>query len=125
MSTSIAIATAANSQALIAQQQADHAAKMVCEAIMPAYAHWSATMEQMRIYADCVNRVYPVPLSHDSVIALKVAVALLFIGTIVGAWRGWDDYDGPFLGAAQGFILVLVAEIVLFITGAGLTFLFS
>lgn len=125
MSTSIAIATAANTQAMIAQQQADHAAKVACEAMMPAYTHQGATVELMHAYADCVNKVYPNPMSHDSLIALKIAVALLFIGMIVGAWYDRNDYDGPLMGAAKGFVIVLVAETCLFLIAAGLVFLFS
>lgn len=125
MSTSIAIATAANTQAMIAQQQADHAAKVACEAMMPTYTHQGATVELMHAYADCVNRVYPNPMSHDSLIALKIAVALLFVGMIVGAWRGHDNCDGPAMGAVEGFIVVFVAEAALFFIGAGLVFLFS
>lgn len=125
MNTSLAIATAANTQAMIAQQQADHAAKVACEAMMPAYTHQGATVELMHAYADCVNRVHPNPMFYDSVIALKIAVALLFVGMIVGAWRGRDDYDGPVMGAVGGFIFVLIAEVALFFIGAGLVFLFS
>lgn len=125
MSTSIAIASAANTQALIAQQQADRAAKMACEAMMPAYTHQGATVDQMRGYAECVSRLYPVPASGDELIALKVAVALLFIGVIGGAWAGRNDCEGPIMGAFMGFIGVLCVEFVLFLIFAGLAFLFS
>jgi hypothetical protein len=125
MSTSIAIATAANTTALIAQQQAAEGAKMACQAWMPNYTHANATVEKMQAYAECVNRVYPQPMSPDSMIALKVAVALLFVGVIVGTWRGMNDYDGPVLGAIGGFLFVICAEFALFLVGAGLMFLFS
>ena len=125
MSTSIAIATAANTTALIAQQQAAEGAKMACQAWMPNYTHATATLEKMHAYAECVHRLYPEPMSADSTIVLKVAVALLFIGVIVGIWRGMSDYDGPIMGALAGFTIVLVAEFVLLLVGAGLVFLFS
>lgn len=125
MSTSIAIAAAANTTAMIAQQQAAEGAKMACQAWMPNYTHATATLEKMHAYAECVHRLYPEPMSTDSMIALKVAVALLFIGTIVGAWRGMSDYDGPVMGAMGGFLFVIVAEFVLLLVGAGLMFLFT
>ena len=125
MSTSIAIATAANTTAMIAQQQAEEGAKMACQAWMPNYNHATATLEKMHAYAECVHRLYPEPMSTDSLIALKVAVALLFIGTLVGAWRGVNTYEGPALGAMGGFVIVIVAELTLGLVGAGLMFLFT
>ena len=125
MSTSIALASMANTQALIAQQQADHAAKVACEVMMPAYTHQGASIEQMHNYADCVGRLYPVAMSSDSVIWLKVAIVLLFVGAIVGAWREKNTYDGPIHGAFFGLIVVLLSEVVIFLILAALVFLFS
>ena len=125
MSTSLALASAANAQAALAQQQADRAAKMACEAMMPAYTHQGATVDQMRGYAECVSRLYPLPTSGSELIILKVAVALLFVAVIIGAWRSWDSYDGPLMGAFGAFIAVLCAEFALFLVVAGLAFLFS
>lgn len=126
MSTSIAIATAANTTALIAQQQqAAESAKMACQAWMPNYTHSGATVEKMHAYAECVHRLDPQPTSPDGVIALKIAIVLLFAGMIVGAWRNKDTYEGPIMGAFGGVVFVLIAELVLFLIGAGLIFLFS
>lgn len=125
MSTSIAIAAAANTSALIAQQQAAESSKMACQAWMPNYTHATATLEKMHAYAECVNRLYPESMPTNDLIVLKVAVALLFIGTFIGVWRGMSDYEGPIINGLYGLCFTLTIEIVLFLIGAGLVFLFT
>ena len=125
MSTSIAIAAAANTTAILAQQQAQQAAKVACEAMMPAYTHSGASIDQMRVYAQCVDKLYPLPMATGDTIALKIAVVFLFVGVFLGAWAKRDDWEGPIVGAFMGFAGVLILEIIIFLTVASLIFLFS
>ena len=125
MSTSLAIATASNSAAILAQQQAERAARVACEAMMPAYTHHGASVDQMRVYAECVDKLYPLPMATGDTIALKIAVVFLFVGVIVGAWKERNSWDGPIMGAFTGFVGVLIFEVVIFMIVAALFFLFS
>lgn len=125
MSTSIAISTAANTSAVIAQQQAERAMKLACEAMMPTYTHQTATVEQMQVYAKCVEKLHPEELSFGAVIALKIAIVIVLLSTAVGGYIGSRGYDGTLYGAFVGCFGSMVALFLLFLLLAALHFLFS
>jgi hypothetical protein len=127
MSTVI-IASAASVQASIAAQQAREAMRISCEALMPAFKHEGATVAQIHQYAECAGMVYPEPISDGSLIGIKVLIAIMFIGIVVGAWNGGRNYHGfdfseGLLGAfvcglifpAIAFILYLLYRAALFL----------
>jgi len=93
--------------------------------MMPTYTHQTATVDQMRNYAECVSRIYPQSASGNELLVLKIAVAFLFVGVIIGIWRGVNSYEGPIEGAFLGFAGALILEIIIFLVVAGLAFLFS
>lgn len=126
MPTSIAIASGASAQAAAASARA---ARAECIATMPDYNPKTATVQEMRYYADCVYRVHGSgePMPDGVVLVIKVAVVLLLVGFGVGAWKGREEggiIDGfvyGVVGAAAVFAVLLVGALLL----AGVGFLFG
>jgi len=98
MSTVI-ISTTAATAATIASANAARRAKASCEAFMHLYEHKTATIESARMYASCVDRLYPEQVDVATVIWLKVAIVLAMLGLVFGTFIGWKE-DG-FLGATM------------------------
>ncbi len=128
MSVAVGIAAGASAQAAVASSQA---AKALCVARMPNFDAKTATVQQAREYASCVHRVYGSgePMDPGAVIALKLIVALSFVGLIAGGVYGWRDSWGDWfdvvMWAVVGAIAPWLAAGVLFLAAAGLQFLFS
>lgn len=129
MSTSTAIAVMANTQAAVAEAEAAQAKKIACNGLMSAYEPKTATVQQMRGYADCVNLVYPDQMSPEVVILLKCAVAVVLIGMVIGAVKGFienDSFGGrlmsTFFYAFMGAMIPAVVFGVLGLITAGVMF---
>ena len=66
----------------------------------------------MQQYADCVNTVHPSAMDPSSVLAMKVAVAVVLLGMLIGSVRGF--YNGDWLfGAFAGLFGTLGVSIVI------------
>ena len=126
MPTSIAIASGASAQAAAASARA---ARAECLAAMPHHNPKTATVQEMRYYADCVYRVHGSgePMSPESVLGLKFAVFLLLAGFAVGAWKGWEDEGalGAFMWGVAGAAMVFAALLVFALLVAGVAVLFG
>ncbi len=53
---------------------------------MPAYAHQSSGIEQMRAYADCVNLLYPGEDSGMNVMLVKAMIAACFVSIAIAVY---------------------------------------
>lgn len=128
MPSSVAFSAVAIGQATAAQLEAARAKRIACEAMMPAYKHEGATLEQARQYAECVGVLYPAEMTDGQITAAKAVVALVLIGVVVGAIKGWKD-DGEamtaVLFALMGGVGVVIAIIFLGAFISALEFLVS
>ncbi|WP_089177276.1 hypothetical protein [Bosea sp. AS-1] len=125
-SASIAISAAAQAQAAAAQAAAE---RSVCISITKNYAPATATVADMREYANCVFTLHGTgePMSASAALLIKGMIVLAFIGAAIGGWLGWRD-DGPIMAAIGSFIgavVVAAAVFVLITVAAGVQFLFS
>lgn len=126
--TAIAVSTAQSSAAIAAARAAERRA---CEGIVGNFDAHGATVEAMRIYADCVDLLHPDPMTGDQVSLLKYFLIACFIGSGVGIW--WcnnDDFIDHTIGdTIMGFILGFVGTgLGLFLIGlviAAIAFIFG
>jgi hypothetical protein len=84
-----------------------------CAGWMPSYTNQGASVDQKRLYSQCVQALYPEPADTSEVIWMKVAVVATILFTIGGIWWGirqvnWRERDWtdrfmlPSLGAMMG-----------------------
>ncbi len=97
MSASTAIAISAAAQSGVAARMAHEARVAACTATIPLYEPKTATVEQMREYASCVQVLYPEQTSPGLIVALKVAFVIVLVSAAIGAWRG-DGCYRPAIG---------------------------
>lgn len=117
--------TANTAIAINAQATADRAAIVACRQGVKGYQNDTATVEQARQYADCVDRLYPDPMSGSSVMLLKGVIIICFLGVIIGGLWGHLQDEGVFFGALAGFLFAISALVVLALAGFGIYFLFT
>ena len=111
MSTSAAFAaiSAANSASAAASEAAAReAAQLACQASMPAYAHQSSGIEQMRAYADCVNLLYPGEDSSLNVMLVKAMIAACFVSIAIAVYILRKD---EYIDTSEWFMMILLAGI--------------
>jgi hypothetical protein len=121
--TAIAISSAAAVNASIAAAEARKAHKLLCENTMAAYDAKTATVEQARTYASCVQEVYPTPQTETPMV-VKVGAAFMLVAMVVGFLHGTSE-DGPVFGAlcgaglaiGVGFVYALIMFCVALIVG--------
>lgn len=93
MSTSAAMAGVAASQAAIASAEAQRAKAERCKVEVAKFDNKTATVLEMRSYADCVHTLYPSDLSGDGLIAAKALFVFALLCAIAGGLRearyGW------------------------------------
>jgi hypothetical protein len=89
--TTITITSAANAQAAAANAAAQEAGRKACMAFVRGYEHDRATVIEMREYASCIDRLHPAPLEAGDLMVLKVVVAVLLIGAVLGVRREWRN----------------------------------
>jgi hypothetical protein len=99
-----------------------HAARVTaCGALVKGYSHDTATVQARQEYASCIAKLYPAdnPITPDEMVWIKVVVALLLVGFVVGAVRAWRDNPcdriletvmGGVLGAVLAFCGVLLVS---------------
>ena len=119
--TSIAISAAANAQAAAANAADQESAKIACMSFVQGYEHNRASVEDMRQYSECVERIYSAPTSSGEMLIVKGAVGVVLIATIAGALicavgRNTDGdsvADRLFYGSFFGFLGSLTFCLVL------------
>lgn len=133
MAASTAIATIAMVQSSIALQQAEQAKTEACKGTVATFNAQGATVEQMKSYASCVQRLHPEPVTQEGIWVAKGAIVLVFLGIIAGiifTYRDSNEYGSNgvvdyFLYALLGgLILPAVAAILIFL-GYGAYYLFA
>lgn len=129
MSVSVAIASSANTTALIAAAQAREAKIIACKTNIDSFDSKTATVAQMKQYADCIDTVYPSDVSPSGVIAFKVIFVIALIGMFIGFYKAhkdtygsdWTDYA---MYGFMGFLLLPVALGIIGGIGFGVVWLF-
>jgi hypothetical protein len=129
MSVTVSAAVGAAVAANVALQSA--AARRACEASMPTFQHEGASVAEMRSYSSCVQRLYPSPMSDDSIMVAKACVFVLIAAFVAGLIWGWFDNSFGSRLASMGMNaigwLTCAAAGLLAIAGLwfGIKFLFS
>ncbi len=93
MSTSIAISSAALASSAAANSAASAAKKTACMSYIQNYKAETATVEEMREYASCVERLHPNELSDGGIIAVKVLIVAAIVGIFIGAYQARYERD--------------------------------
>lgn len=124
--SNIAIGAASGAAAGAAAGRAA-ARRVQCEMIVKDYDAHTATVEQKRDYADCVETLYPDPLTPGQAIVIKVVIVLCLLSAVAGAKKGADDDGivGACVGFVVGIVLALLACGVVAALFLALAFLFS
>ena len=129
MSASTAIALSANSTAIAANAIAQEASRKACLAFVRGYNHDAATVEEMREYAGCVEKLHPATLEEGSLLVVKIMILIVFATTIGGVFyekkhRLWlsEGWGGAILlGGLCGAVAGVVGVVVVWLIGAGIT----
>lgn len=100
---SAVIAASANANAAAANAAAARAKRIACMKYAPGYEHDTATVTEMRQYAECVEILHPEPMTGGEVVWVKAAIVVGLVGAVAVAWR-WGREEGFFTGVA-GFLL--------------------
>ena len=123
--TTIAITSAANAQAAAANAAAQEAARKACMAYVRGFEHDRATVDEMREYAGCIDRIHPAPMTEEALGVAKVAVLVIFAAMVAGVvWErrertisnGWFGavLGGSLMGGLVGGVGLLVVAGVWF-----------
>ncbi|WP_394131874.1 hypothetical protein [Marinobacter nauticus] len=85
--------------------------KEQCGRQMEGYQHDTASIEESRQYADCVDLLHPDPMTAGEVFVIKVFLCWMLLGAVVNlvyqkvtgnVYSGLDYIMFPFLGAIAG-----------------------
>jgi uncharacterized membrane protein len=130
MSVSAGIAAGAAAQSAAAAAAANAARKTACMKFVKGYGHDAATVTEMREYADCIERLYPAPMTGGDVTATKLAIVFVFLCVALGAWKKRkDQYDGPIeryvVGGLMGLFAALLVLFLGFMAVAGIFYVVS
>lgn len=125
--TSAAFAASAAASSAAATAAANEARRAQCAVLMPNYSHKTATAQESREYASCVQFLAPVQIDPTGAVLLKIVIALALLAIPVGGWVGSQSGDivGTVLGALIGPTLVGLVAFALFAIVAGIAFIFS
>lgn len=80
-------------------------------AFVRGYEHDRATVSEMHEYATCIDRLHPLPMDAGLLLLVKVVVAVLLAGMVIGVAREWrDGWSGSFIetvlsGCAVGLLV--------------------
>jgi hypothetical protein len=94
---------------------------------MSNYDSKTATVEQSKSYANCVQMLHPEPMPEGAAIILKVVFICVLIGMGVGVWKGWKE-EGPvgsLFGMVLGGALPLILAVILGGVLMAIGFIFS
>lgn len=117
MSTTVAINTALMAQSNAANAQAQEAARQAnierCKTEILVYDSKSASTQQMKSYAQCVQTVFPDPVTRNDIVAIKASIVYLLVCMIIGGIVGRrDNYTGFVLGSMGGLLVGIVLAII-------------
>jgi len=88
-SASFAASSAASNAAAAASA---HEAKIErCTLEIDKFDSHTATVAEMKSYADCVNTIYPDEMNEGTVIGLKILFVILLIGIVFGFLKTRND----------------------------------
>ena len=105
--------------------EAEHAQTIACQGVMRGYTDLSATTEQKRGYAQCVERIYPEHTGSEAVF-FKALIVAAFLGAAFGVWGMRDeDGEGKLLGAICGLLFAPLALLLLLGMVAAVMYLFG
>ena len=129
MSASTAIALSANSTAAAANAIAQEASRKACLAFVRGYNHDVATVEEMREYAGCIEKLHPADPVGNDLLVIKIIILIIFATTIGGifyekkhkAWLSEGWVGAILMGGAAGLCAGLVGVAVVLLIGAGIT----
>lgn len=118
---SVALAASANANAAAANAAAARAKRIACMKYAPGYEHDTATVTEMRQYAECVEILHPKPMTGGEVVWVKAAIVAGLIGAAAMAWI-WGRAEGV-LGGVMGFLFggiggAFAVGVVLFLIAA-------
>ncbi len=124
--TNIAITSAANAQAAAANVAAQEAKRKACMAYVRGYEHDRATVEEMREYAGCIDRLHPESmLTEGQLVAAKCAVLFVFAWIVVGViWerRNKSLSEGWFGAVVGGSVIGMCFAVAALLFLAGVYF---
>ena len=111
---------AATTAAQVASNKAR--ARIQCKLDMEGFHPDAATVVEIQHYTKCAQLLYPPEIQGSAPIGVKVAVALLIIGTFSGliyAFRNRKHYmfngvGGLMYGAFSGFLIVCIGLMIAF-----------
>ena len=128
MSASTAIALSANSTAIAANAVAQEASRKACLGYVRGYTHDVSTVEEMREYAGCVEKLHPADPAGNDLIVVKIMILIVFAAVIGGVFyekkykvwwsKGW--VGAILMGGLSGAAAGVVGLAVLFLIGAGI-----
>ena len=128
MSASTAIALSANSTAIAANAVAQEASRKACLAFVRGYNHDAATVEEMREYAGCIEKLHPADPAGNDLIVVKIMILIVFAAVIGGVfyekkYKVWwsEGWVGAILmGGLSGAAAGVVGVVVVWLIGAGI-----
>lgn len=129
VTTAVIASTAATNSAIAAQRAREH--EEACKTMLPSYEAKGATVEEMRVYADCVHTVHGTGegLTGGEALLLKIAIVIVLISGVVGAWHGTKAPFSSFLDVVMYFVAYVLGAMAAMLVFAGLVaalhFLFS
>jgi hypothetical protein len=62
-----------------------------CKDFMGSFDSYAATVSEQKYYAECVDMLYPDPVSGGTVLFIKIVLVCAMVGMVIGAIRGWMD----------------------------------
>jgi hypothetical protein len=70
-----------------ALQAANEAKVTACKALMGQYDSHTATVQEVKDYGNCVQLVYPEPISGEGLLIAKVLIVCVLVGLVTGFVR--------------------------------------
>ena len=132
MSTTIVMTSVAAASAASASSAASRARFESCKMTIIQFDNKTATVEQMREYAACVENNFPMPADAGTTLMIKIFIVLSLIGLIGGivkAYRdyleGWRGLETFILFAIFGAVAIPAAAFVLLVIVKAIRFLFT
>jgi hypothetical protein len=60
-----------------------------CKEFVGSFDSYTATVSEQKYYAECVDMLYPDPVSGGTVLFIKIVLVCAMVGMVVGSIRGW------------------------------------
>jgi hypothetical protein len=129
MSATVAlIATSVATNNLLMQELT----RKACAAMVVSYEHSRATVDEMRDYASCIQKLHPEPLDGSQLITVKVAILVILFSIAAGIILVRRDDEGrsgwvetSILGACMGLMAGIGGIMATAAIWFGVKFLFT